>query len=86
MASRKLINSNGTKIKLSSFERSTNGKYTLALKFGTREEAYQVRINDRNGIFALDLPTRLALKLREFPVQESRALIADVKKKHKSMS
>ena len=79
-------NGNGNRIKFSSFERSTNGKYTLALKIGAKEEAYKVAVNDRDGVFALDLPTKLALKLREFPVEDSKALIANIKKIHRAMS
>ena len=86
MAAEKIINSNGHGIKLSSFKRSKNGKYTLAVKFGTKEEAYDVSVNDLNGVFALDLPTNLALKLREFPVSDSKTLIANVRKEHKMLT
>ena len=73
-------------VRLTSFKRDTNGKYLLALKVADKEEAYQVGVIDRDGIFALDLPTRMALKLREFPVSESKALVGAIKKKHRSLS
>ena len=86
MASGKITNSNGNGIKLSSFKRSKNGKFTLAVKIGAKEEAYNVSVNDLNGIFALDLPTDLALKLREFPVRDSKTLMASVRKQHKLLT
>ena len=66
---------NGKHVRLTSFKRGTNGKYLLALKVADKEEAYQVGVIDRDGIFALDLPTRLALKLRQFPASESKAFV-----------
>lgn len=86
MAAGKIESSNGHGIKLSSFKRSKNGKYTLAVKIGAKEEAYNVSVNDTHGIFALDLPTDLALKLREFPIRDSKVLMANVREQHKLLT
>lgn len=83
MVPNKSMNGNGQRIKFASFSKSKNGQYRLAVKVGTQEEAYKVSVSDRDGIFALDLPKKLALKLRDFPVSDSKSLMANVRKHHK---
>ncbi len=52
----------------------------LDLQLGKERGSYNVSIVDRNGIFGLELPNALGLKLRSFPPSETRSLVTQVKR------
>ena len=53
---------------------------SLNLQPGNERGSYEVSIIDRNGIFGLELPDALSLKLRNFPPTESRKLVGSVRR------
>lgn len=77
-----MIGSNGKVIKVSSFKKAKNGSYRLGVSIDTKTEAYDISIMNRDGIFAVDLPSKLALRLRDYPVKQSKDLIATVKEQY----
>lgn len=78
--------SNGKGIKVSSFEKAKNGSYRLGLSIDTKSEAYDISVKNKDGIFAVDLPSKLAIRLRDYPVQQSRDLIATVKAQYRLLN
>lgn len=56
------------------------GTVILDLQLGHERGSYDVSIVDRNGIFGLELPDALGLKLRAFEPAQSRNLIASLKR------
>ncbi len=54
---------------------------SLNLQLGNERGSYDVSIVNQNGVFGLELPDLLGLKLRSFPPAESRNLVATVKRK-----
>ncbi len=77
-----MIRSNGKVIKVSSFRKVKNGSYRLVVSIDTKTEDYDISVKNRDGIFAVDLPSKLALRLREYPVKQSKDLIATVKERY----
>jgi len=53
----------------------------LELQLGSERGSYDVAIVDQNGVFGLELPDALGLKLRSFPPTESRKLVGSIKRK-----
>jgi len=51
----------------------------IELQLGAERGWFNVAIVDRNGVFGLELPDALGLKLRNFPPDQSRKLISYVK-------
>ena len=54
---------------------------TLNIQLGRELNTYDVSIIDSNGIFGLELPDALGLKLRQFPPAETRNLVASIRNK-----
>jgi hypothetical protein len=72
---------NGNLIKIVSIKQKNARSVRLNLQLGNESGSYDVSIVDRNGVFGLELPDALGLKLRRFPPAESRNLVASVKRK-----
>jgi hypothetical protein len=70
---------NGKRIKILSLRKKTSGGVRLNLRLGSEQATYDVSVVDRNGIFGLELPDSLGLKLRDFSPEESRNLVELVK-------
>ena len=45
---------NGKRIAVTKFQKGANGKYVLSVMLDSKEESYQVGINDQHGIFAVE--------------------------------
>ena len=71
---------NGNLVKVIAVKQKGAGSISLDLQLGNERGSYDVSIIDRNGIFGLELPDALGLKLRSFKPAESRDLIASVKR------
>jgi len=66
-------------VKVVSIKQKNAHSVSLDLQLGSERSTYDASIVDRNGIFGLELPDSLGLKLRSFPPTESRNLVASVK-------
>ncbi len=67
-------------IKIVGIKQKNGRSISLNLLLGNERGTYDVSIVDCNGIFGLELPHALGLKLRNFPPAESRNLVASVKR------
>ena len=71
----------GKGIKILSLRKRTGG-VRLSLKLGNEHATYDVPVINQNGIFGLELPDALGLKLRNFSPEESRNLVESVKQEY----
>jgi hypothetical protein len=69
----------GNRIKILSLRKKPSGGVRLHLKLGNEQATYDVSVVNRNGVFGLELPDSLGLKLRDFSAEESRNLVESVK-------
>jgi len=69
------------RIKILSLQKKTSG-VRLNLRLGSEQGVYDVSVINRNGIFGLELPDSLGLKLRDFPPEESRNLVESVRQEY----
>jgi len=67
-------------IKIVGIKQKNARSIILNLQLGSERGDYNVSIVDQNGIFGLELPDALGLKLRSFPPAETRNLVASVKR------
>ena len=67
-------------VRIVAIKHKGNRKLNLELQLGKECGSYDVSIVDRNGIFGLELPDALGLKLRSFPPAESRSLVTSIKR------
>ena len=72
----------GKRIKILSLRKKTSGGVRLNLRLGNEQVTYDVSVVNRNGIFGLELPDSLGLKLRDFSPEESRNLVESVKQEY----
>jgi len=70
------------RIKVLSVRKKASGGVRLNLKFGNKQATYDVAVVDRNGIFGLEFPDSLGLKLRDFSPEETRDLVQSVKQEY----
>ena len=73
---------NGKQIKILGLRRKASGGVRLNLRLGNEQVTYDVSVVDRNGIFGLELPDSLGLKLRDFSPEESRNLVESVRQEY----
>jgi hypothetical protein len=71
---------NRNSVKIVAIKQNNARSVSLNLQLGSERGTYDVSIIDRNGVFGLELPDALGLKLRSFPPAESRNLVASVKR------
>lgn len=71
---------NKNQIKVVAVTRKNARSVHLELQLGNERGSYDVAIVDQNGIFGLELPDGLGLKLRGFPPTESRKLVGSIKR------
>ena len=72
----------GKRIKILSLRKKPGGGVRLNLKLGSEQATYDVSVVNRNGVFGLELPDSLGLKLRDFSPEESRHLVESVKQEY----
>lgn len=70
------------KIKVIGFDQKNGKKVHLDLELGNERGNFDVSVVDRAGVFGLEFPDSLGLKLRNFPPEESRHLIEFVKRNY----
>ena len=75
---------NKPEIKIISLKSKNGRRVSVDLDLDGKREVYDVSIVDQNGIFGLEMPDSLGLKLRKFPPAASRNLINAVKLKYTS--
>ena len=74
----KMANRNSIKIIAVKYKNARS--VSLNLQLGNERGTYDVAVINRNGVFGLELPVTLGLKLRSFPPAESRHLVSSVKR------
>jgi len=70
---------NGNLVKIIAIKQKNARSVSLNLQLGNERGTYDVSIVNQNGVFGLELPDALGLKLRHFPPEASRNLVASVK-------
>lgn len=70
---------NSNSIKVVAIKQKGSRSLTLSLLLGSENGTYDVSIVDQNGIFGLELPEKLGLKLRDFGPIEARRLVSAVR-------
>lgn len=56
------------KVEFLSISKIRGSKFNLVLRIEKTEQNYTVNIIDGNGVFGIELPDELGLRLREFPM------------------
>ncbi len=68
------------KIEIVGFVQKDPYRLSLDLRLGKERGIFEVSVFDRDGIFGLEFPDSLGLKLRDFSPGESRKLIKSIKR------
>lgn len=68
-------------IKILAITQKSPRSVRLKLLLGNERGTYDVAIVDQNGIFGIELPDTLGLKLRKFSPAESRNLVSRVRQR-----
>ncbi|MGI8848653.1 MAG: hypothetical protein ACR2HT_00615 [Pyrinomonadaceae bacterium] len=72
------------KVEFLSINRIRGSKFDLVLQIEKTEQNYAVNIIDSNGVFGVELPDELGLKLREFPMV-TKEIVKSVENAYKEL-